>query len=123
MAIPKESHCFEVHATGTLPIFVLANFGFPINVIQVATRSRVVRLWRFLFPRHRDVLGPFQRVASANVEIVALTILANALSGRHIVSTTQRFDTDPVSMKVQRVRRTTEIVGDSIVVGPSGDDG
>ena len=84
MPIAKERHRFEVHATGTQPIFVLTNFGFPVNVIQVATRSRVVRLWRFLFPRRLDALGPCQRVASANVEIVALTVLANALSGRNI---------------------------------------
>jgi hypothetical protein len=68
-AIAKERHHFEVHATGTLPIFILANLGFPVSVVQVAARSRVVRLWRFLLPRHLDVLGTFQRVASANVEI------------------------------------------------------
>nr|WP_235033402.1 hypothetical protein [Rubripirellula obstinata] len=122
MAVAKEHPRLEVHATGTLPIFVMANFGFPVDVIQVAARSRVVGLRRFLFPRHLDVLSTFQRVASANVEIVALSVLSNALSGRHIVSTTQRFDADPVSMEVQRIGGTFKAVRDPIVVGPSSDD-
>lgn len=122
MAIAKERHRFEVHATGTLPIFVLANLGFPVDVVQVAARARVVRLWRFLFPRHLDVLSTFQHVASANVEIVASAVLANTLSCRDIVSTAQSFDTDPVSVEVRRIGGTIEIVRDPIVVGPSGYD-
>lgn len=115
MAVAKEHPRLEVHPTGTLPIFVLANFGFPVDVIQVAARSRFVGLGRFLFPRHLDVLSTFQRVASANVEIIALSVLSNALSGRHIVSTTQRFDTDPVSMEVQRIGGTVKVVRNPIV--------
>ena len=122
MAVAKERHRFEVHATGTLPIFVLANLGFPVNVVQVASRARVVRLWRFLFPRHLDVLGTFQHVAFANAEIVASTVLANALGRRDVVSTTQSFDSDPERVDSPTDSRTIEVVGDPIIVGPSGDD-
>ncbi len=122
VAIAKERQRLEIHATGALPIFVLPNFGFPVDIIEVATSTGVVRLWRFLPPRHLHILGAFQHVASANVEIVTTTVLSNALSGRYVVSATQGFDTNPVSVKVQRIGGTTEVMSDPIVIGPSGND-
>ena len=58
-AVTKQGPRFEVHAPRPLPTFVLTNFGFPINVIQVASRARVIRFGRFLLPRQRKVLRHF----------------------------------------------------------------
>ena len=122
MAVTEERPRLEVHATGTLPIFVLANISFPVDIIQVTARSRVVWLGRTLLPGHWSVLSTFQHVAAANVEIIPPTILSNALSRRDVVAAAQSFDSDPVSVEVQRIGGTIEVVRDPIVVGPSGDD-
>ena len=122
IAIAKQGHCFEVHATRALPTFVLTNFGLPVNVIQVASRARLVRFGRFLLPGHLNVLGTFQHVAVANADIVAPTVFANALGRCDIVAATQRFDSDPECVIVQLVRHAVEVMSDPVIVGPSDGD-
>ena len=42
IAVAEQDKRFEVHASGT-PTFVASNFGFPINVVQVASGAGLVR--------------------------------------------------------------------------------
>lgn len=122
IAVAKQGHRFEVHATRALPIFVLTNFGLPVNVVQVASRAWIVWFGRFLFPGHLNILGTFQHIAVANADIIAPTVLANALGRCDVVTATQRLDGDPECVIVQLVRHAVEVMSDPVIVGPSDGD-
>lgn len=122
IAVAEQNQRLQVHAPGTLSL-KLSSLNFPVNVVQVTPGPRVVRCRRPLLPGHRNVLSAFQHIAFADAdEVLPATISTKTLCPADVVTTTQRFDSDPASVIVQLIRNATEVVRDAIVVGPPRDD-
>ena len=81
IAIAEEHECFEVHAAGS-PLFVLTDFGLPVNVLQVAPCARVVWFRSRLLPGHRNILCPFQRVLFVDADAIFATTVLTETPGR-----------------------------------------
>lgn len=117
IAVTKQGPRLEVHTARTLLVLVASNLSFPVHIVQVASGARLVGLGGYLQPSRRNVLSMLQPVTVTNADAPPAAIAPNALGRRDVVATTQRFDGNPVSVKVQLIRDAVEVMRDLVVVG------